>query len=247
MFLNNPTCSTTSNAYYRFDFSTSHAFCMDIEFTAEHLYINCSFLKLHVAIIFLFLPCRFTEEEARKPCSAFSGGWQMRIALARLLLSEPDLLLLDEPTNHLDKRARNWVANFIANYPKTAIVVRGMNSMFMEGILALCITAGFESLYVGKMRFACPIFFSIFPHCSVYLQRCTTSRAVSTCDLHAALVVPLLCVCFRLFISSPNVYYRCHMTKSFCGQRVRLLLKSAAGAWRPSKVRWYAEKRGRGA
>jgi ABC-type transport system involved in cytochrome bd biosynthesis fused ATPase/permease subunit len=48
----------------------------------------------------------------------------MRIALARLLLSEPDLLLLDEPTNHLDKRARNWVANFIANYPKTAIVVR---------------------------------------------------------------------------------------------------------------------------
>ena len=48
----------------------------------------------------------------------------MRIALARLLLSEPDLLLLDEPTNHLDKRARAWVANFVASYPRTAIVVK---------------------------------------------------------------------------------------------------------------------------
>jgi ATPase subunit of ABC transporter with duplicated ATPase domains len=47
----------------------------------------------------------------------------MRIALARLLLSEPDLLLLDEPTNHLDRKARNWVANFVSNYKHTVVVV----------------------------------------------------------------------------------------------------------------------------
>ena len=51
----------------------------------------------------------FVEDDYDRKCSDFSGGWQMRIALARLLLSEPDLLILDEPTNHLDKGAKNWL------------------------------------------------------------------------------------------------------------------------------------------
>ena len=65
----------------------------------------------------------FSTEEQDRLCAEFSGGWQMRIALARLLLSEPDILLLDEPTNHLDRRARDWVANFVGDYPKTVVVV----------------------------------------------------------------------------------------------------------------------------
>jgi ATP-binding cassette subfamily F protein 3 len=52
-----------------------------------------------------------------------SGGWQMRLALAKLLLSAPDLLLLDEPTNHLDLDARNWLEEFLAGYPHAVIVV----------------------------------------------------------------------------------------------------------------------------
>jgi ATP-binding cassette subfamily F protein 3 len=56
----------------------------------------------------------FSPEDWRKSCDTFSGGWQMRIALARLLLSEPDVALLDEPTNHLDVEARSWLAGFLA-------------------------------------------------------------------------------------------------------------------------------------
>ncbi|MGE3274191.1 MAG: ABC-F family ATP-binding cassette domain-containing protein [Vicinamibacterales bacterium] len=52
-----------------------------------------------------------------------SGGWQMRLALAKLLLSQPDLLLLDEPTNHLDLEARNWLESYLAGYPHAVILV----------------------------------------------------------------------------------------------------------------------------
>jgi ATP-binding cassette subfamily F protein 3 len=53
----------------------------------------------------------------------FSGGWQMRIAMAKLLLREPDLLLLDEPTNHLDERAVKWLINYLEEYPGTVLVI----------------------------------------------------------------------------------------------------------------------------
>jgi ATP-binding cassette subfamily F protein 3 len=65
----------------------------------------------------------FGKEDWRKPCGSFSGGWQVRIELACLLLSEPELLLLDEPTNHLDMAARGWLAGFLARYPHAVVVV----------------------------------------------------------------------------------------------------------------------------
>ena len=65
----------------------------------------------------------FVESDYDKLCSEFSGGWQMRIALARLLLSEPDVLILDEPTNHLDKGAKDWLANYLKAYEGTLLVV----------------------------------------------------------------------------------------------------------------------------
>jgi len=65
----------------------------------------------------------FAEDDWTRPCEHFSGGWQMRIALAKLLLQRPNLLLLDEPTNHLDLPARDWLEGYLSAYPHAVILV----------------------------------------------------------------------------------------------------------------------------
>ena len=65
----------------------------------------------------------FAQEDFDRPADHFSGGWQMRIALAKLLLARPRLLLLDEPTNHLDLEARNWLEEFLVEYPHPVVLV----------------------------------------------------------------------------------------------------------------------------
>jgi ATP-binding cassette, subfamily F, member 3 len=65
----------------------------------------------------------FSREDAKRPTEEFSGGWQMRIGLAKLLLRKPNLLLLDEPTNHLDLEARNWLEQYLENYPHAYVLV----------------------------------------------------------------------------------------------------------------------------
>jgi len=65
----------------------------------------------------------FDEEAQQRPCSDFSGGWRMRVALAAVLFSEPDLLLLDEPTNYLDLEGTLWLYDYLERYPHTVLVV----------------------------------------------------------------------------------------------------------------------------
>ena len=65
----------------------------------------------------------FTKNDLQRPCEDFSGGWQMRIALGKLLLQQPNLLLLDEPTNHLDLEARNWLESYLQSYPHAVMMV----------------------------------------------------------------------------------------------------------------------------
>ena len=65
----------------------------------------------------------FAKEEWTKQTEYFSGGWQMRIALAKLLLEQPSLLLLDEPTNHLDLEARNWLESYLSQYPHAYVLI----------------------------------------------------------------------------------------------------------------------------
>ncbi len=65
----------------------------------------------------------FTLADQQRRTEEFSGGWQMRIALAKLLLARPNLLLMDEPTNHLDLPARNWLEEYLADYPGSVVLV----------------------------------------------------------------------------------------------------------------------------
>jgi ATP-binding cassette subfamily F protein 3 len=65
----------------------------------------------------------FSREDAGRPIEDFSGGWQMRVGLAKLLLTKPNLLLLDEPTNHLDLEARNWLEQYLNDYPFAFVLV----------------------------------------------------------------------------------------------------------------------------
>lgn len=82
----------------------------------------------------------FEVEEQQRPCSAYSGGWRMRVALAGVLFAQPDLLLLDEPTNYLDLEGALWLESYLVKYPHTVIIIshdRGLLNRSVGGILHL--------------------------------------------------------------------------------------------------------------
>ncbi len=82
----------------------------------------------------------FDADQQQKPCSAFSGGWRMRVALAGVLFAQPDYLLLDEPTNYLDLEGALWLESYLQKYPHTVLIIshdRGLLNRAVQGILHL--------------------------------------------------------------------------------------------------------------
>jgi len=82
----------------------------------------------------------FDNEAQTRPCSDFSGGWRMRVALAGVLFAQPDLLLLDEPTNYLDLEGALWLEAYLQKYPHSVIIIshdRGLLNRAVQGILHL--------------------------------------------------------------------------------------------------------------
>jgi ATP-binding cassette subfamily F protein 3 len=93
----------------------------------------------------------FSPDDAERPAETFSGGWQMRIALAKLLLGRPNLLLLDEPTNHLDLEARNWLEEYLGSYPYAVILV-SHDRYFLDAVVTRITDLNLRKLtdYVGN-------------------------------------------------------------------------------------------------
>ena len=92
----------------------------------------------------------FDEEAQARPLESFSGGWRMRVALAALLFSQPDLLLLDEPSNHLDLEAVLWLEDFLKAYPSTILLISHERD-FLNGVVdhILHMSGGKLTLYPG--------------------------------------------------------------------------------------------------
>ena len=87
----------------------------------------------------------FTQADLERRTEEFSGGWQMRIALAKLLLARPNLLLMDEPTNHLDLPARNWLEEYLADYPGSVVLV-SHDRYFLDATVRRITEVGLKTL-----------------------------------------------------------------------------------------------------
>jgi len=96
----------------------------------------------------------FRTEELSKPLKEFSGGWRMRVMLAKLLLSRPSVLLLDEPTNHLDLPSIQWVEKYIANY-ENAVIVVSHDRQFLDNVCTITVEVTNNKLvyYPGNYSF----------------------------------------------------------------------------------------------
>src|SRR5207245_11040766 len=98
----------------------------------------------------------FKPSDFQRRTETFSGGWQMRIALAKLLIGQPNLLLLDEPTNHLDLEARNWLEAYLNDYPHAVILV-SHDRFFLDRVvtriadLTLRPLTGYHTNYSGYL------------------------------------------------------------------------------------------------
>jgi len=134
---------------------TSEAFTQLLQRQGEiqHLLDASDIYTIDGRIEKVLLGLGFRREDMARPVSAFSGGWQMRIKLAKMLLEEPSLLLLDEPTNHLDLDSLTWIEQFLKNY-KGAMVIISHDRTFLDRVTELTWEISFGRLDVYKGNYS---------------------------------------------------------------------------------------------
>ena len=103
--------------------SSAYADVADRYHRLEHEFRTRDGYSIEAEVGRVLMGLGFTKEDWQRQTDEFSGGWQMRLALAKLLLQKPNLLLLDEPTNHLDLEARNWLEEYLQNYPHSFVLI----------------------------------------------------------------------------------------------------------------------------
>jgi len=95
----------------------------------------------------------FREKDFTRQCTEFSGGWKMRIILASILLSSPDIVLLDEPTNHLDTESLEWLEGWLQNFPGTIIVI-SHDRYFMDKLMTQIAELAHQKLTIYQGNFS---------------------------------------------------------------------------------------------
>ena len=103
--------------------STAYADVADRYHRLEHEFQTRGGYSIEAEVGRVLMGLGFRKEDWERQTDEFSGGWQMRLALAKLLLQKPNLLLLDEPTNHLDLEARNWLEEYLHDYPHSFVLI----------------------------------------------------------------------------------------------------------------------------
>lgn len=119
----------------------------------QHVLDGSDIYTIRSKIEKVLLGLGFSREDMEKPVSTFSGGWQMRLKLAKMLLEAPSLLLLDEPTNHLDLDSLTWVEQFLRNY-KGAMIIISHDRMFLDKVTERTWDLSFGRLDVYKGNYS---------------------------------------------------------------------------------------------
>ncbi len=134
--------------------SDEYADVLELIGELQHRLENADIFRLQTKIEKVLVGLGFMGNDFNRPIEEFSGGWQMRIALAKLLLQEPTVLLLDEPTNHLDIESLQWLEDYLRGYQGSVIIV-SHDRVFLDSMISktLEISLGKITEYAGNYSF----------------------------------------------------------------------------------------------
>ena len=121
--------------------------------TLSEKYYSIEEINFDAEVEKILIGLGFTREDFTRPTSEFSGGWRMRIELAKILLQKPDLILLDEPTNHMDIESIQWLEEFLINGAKAVIVI-SHDRAFIDKITTRTIEVTMGRIYDYKVNYS---------------------------------------------------------------------------------------------